>query len=163
MKPIVLFSLTAALLSIVCCRPFAEFFGYGLGIYNHSGIILQTYGTISDNTSLPFEYPLLEQVGPTTDFPDGILFSDDDWISTMSPNDTLRLFIFQDDIVDNYGWEKVHDDYMILVRYDLSKEDIQRLNTDIHYPPTEEMRDVHMYPPYEEVIANYNRIISEKE
>ena len=81
----------------------------------------------------------------------------------MSPNDTLRLFIFQDDIVDNYGWEKVHDDYMILVRYDLSKEDIQRLNTDIHYPPTEEMRDVHMYPPYEEVIANYNRIISEKE
>ena len=123
----------------------------------------QKYGTISDNTSLPFEYPLLEQVGPTTNFPGGILFSDDDWISAMSPNDTLRLFIFQDDIVDNYGWEKVHDDYMILVRYDLSKEDIQRLNADIHYPPIEEMRDVHMYPPYEEVIENYNRMISEKE
>ena len=65
----------------------------------------------------------------------------------MSSTDTLRLFLFHSDSVDYLGWNKIRDDYMVLVRYDLSQEDIYRLNTYIDYPPTEAMKDIHMYPP----------------
>ena len=37
----------------------------------------------------------------------------------------------------------------VLVRDDVKKEDMERLHWRISYPPTEAMKDVHMFPPYE--------------
>ena len=45
-------------------------------------------------------------------------------------------------------WE-IEDYEDVLVRYDLKREDLERLHWTISYPPTEAMKDIHMYPPYE--------------
>ncbi|GHT56308.1 hypothetical protein AGMMS50233_07830 [Endomicrobiia bacterium] len=42
----------------------------------------------------------------------------------------------------------------ILQRYDINLQDMINLNWEISYPPTEAMKDITMYPPYEEVMQN---------
>lgn len=61
------------------------------------------------------------------------------------------FFIFDSKVVENNTWEDVVRNYMVLQRYDFSKEDLARLNCQIFYPPTEEMSEIHMFPPYEKV------------
>lgn len=41
--------------------------------------------------------------------------------------------------------------------------DLNRLNWVLHYPPTPDMQDVHMYPPYGKIIENYNRMMKQEE
>lgn len=62
-------------------------------------------------------------------------------------SDTLCLFIYDADTVNAYSWEEIKSGYKILQRYDL---DIKELDRPIYYPPTEEMKDIPMYPPYEQ-------------
>ena len=62
-------------------------------------------------------------------------------------NDTLSVFIFHTDTLNKYTWDEVRDGYMILKRYDLSFDDIHRLDF-ISYPPDETMKDVKMFPPF---------------
>lgn len=66
------------------------------------------------------------------------------------PKDTLSIFIFDSDTLENNSWDTIKGEYKILKRYDLSIENIQLLNYDIPYPPTEVMKDMKMYPPYSE-------------
>lgn len=73
------------------------------------------------------------------------------WFSCF-PNDTISIFLFDEEIVETVPWETVVKEYLVLQRYDLSIEDFKRLDNDIHYPPTPEMRDIHMWPPYEEAV-----------
>ena len=47
--------------------------------------------------------------------------------------------------------------YNILCRYDLSGNDIKQLDYTIPYPPSPVMKDMKMYPPYEEVIKTGGR------
>jgi hypothetical protein len=62
--------------------------------------------------------------------------------------DTLCLFIFDAQVFHTYSWDEIKEGYKILKRYDLSREDIRRLNHLIVYPPDERMRDIKMYPPF---------------
>ena len=62
--------------------------------------------------------------------------------------DTLMVFIINSKVVENNTWQKIGDNYMVLQRYDLSLQDLQQLNWQISYPPTEAMKDMKMYPPY---------------
>ena len=61
--------------------------------------------------------------------------------------DTLSIYFFDADVVDNIPWETVREEYKVLKRYDLSIEDIQLLDYEITYPPTEQMKNMRMYPP----------------
>lgn len=142
---------------LVCCDP-CKFLGcyYGIDLQNDADFIVSSYGNISKSTSIPFKCPSLGITGGTKC--NSILSETKDWISAMSPTDTLRLFLFHRDSVNYLGWNKIRDDYMVLVRYDLSQEDIYRLGFKIHYPPTEAMKDIHMYPPYEEVLEKYRQM-----
>jgi hypothetical protein len=63
--------------------------------------------------------------------------------------DTLCFFIFATDTLNMYDWDTIRDEYKILQRYDLSLQDFKRLKNTITYPPTEEMKDMKMHPPYE--------------
>ena len=83
-------------------------------------------------------------------------------IHWLNPNDTVSIFVFHSDTIRKYPWETIRDDYKILVRYDLSAEDINsmpraRYGGDylIPFPPSPQMENMHMYPPYKEVIAKY--------
>jgi len=62
--------------------------------------------------------------------------------------DTIYVFIFDTVVVENTIWEVVVQDYLVLKRYDLTLEDLQRLDWKITYPPTEAMQYVKQYPPY---------------
>ena len=73
------------------------------------------------------------------------------WFSYF-PQDTISIFLFDEETVETVPWETVVKEYLVLQRYDLSIEDFKRLDNDIHYPPTPEMRDIHMWPPYEEAV-----------
>lgn len=73
------------------------------------------------------------------------------WFASF-PRDTMSIFIFDEEIVNHNSWDIIAEEYLVLQRYDLSKEDIKKLYHDIHYPPTPEMQDIHMWPPYEEAV-----------
>jgi hypothetical protein len=68
--------------------------------------------------------------------------------------DTLSVYIFHADTLQKYTWEQIREDYKILKRYDLGINDIILLKNEygfpvIPYPPTEAMKNMKMYPPYE--------------
>ena len=61
---------------------------------------------------------------------------------------TVYVYVFDAETIENTPWEVVARDYLVLKRYDLTLEDLQRLDWKITYPPTEAMKDVKQYPPY---------------
>ena len=68
----------------------------------------------------------------------------------------LSVFVFHADTIRKYSWEEIRDSYNILVRYDLSERDVRSFkNHTIPFPPTGAMRDMKMWPPYEEVMKRY--------
>ena len=69
------------------------------------------------------------------------------WFSAF-PQDTMSIFIFDEETVNHNPWKIVAEEYLVLQRYDLSIDDIKKLGYDVHYPPTPEMQDIHMYPQY---------------
>ena len=66
--------------------------------------------------------------------------------------DTLYVFIFEEDVLANHSWADVVDKNLVLQRYNLSLQDLQKLNWQISYPPSELMKDMKMYPPFPESI-----------
>jgi len=66
--------------------------------------------------------------------------------------DTLYIFIFEEDVLANHSWTDVVDKNLVLQRYNLSLQDLQKLNWQISYPPSELMKDMKMYPPFPESI-----------
>jgi hypothetical protein len=71
------------------------------------------------------------------------------------PKDTLSVFILcMNNINYNINIDSIWNDMKygnrFLMRYDLSIKDIYQLNLIIHYPPSEAMKDMKMYPPYKE-------------
>ena len=74
------------------------------------------------------------------------------------PHDTLSVFVLHADTVRKYSWEEICEDYNIIVRYDLSKADVKSFeNYIVPFPPTEAMRNMKMWPPYEEVRKRYEK------
>jgi len=50
------------------------------------------------------------------------------------PSDTLLLFIFDSYVLETIPWDTVRKKYLILKRYDLSYDDLERMNWTITYP-----------------------------
>ena len=62
--------------------------------------------------------------------------------------DTLIIFVFNADTLSTYGWNYVKDHNIVTQRYYLSLSDLNNLKWCLSFPPTEEMRDIKMWPPY---------------
>ena len=60
--------------------------------------------------------------------------------------DTMSVFVFHSDTLAKYSWEEVRKGYKVLARYDLSLEDLERLNFELSYPPDNRMQGIKMYP-----------------
>lgn len=67
-------------------------------------------------------------------------------------NDTLSVFILSAATVLNNDWHSIATNYNILIRYELSNIDIKKLNSIIPFPPSQAMKDMKMYPPYEKIL-----------
>ena len=77
-----------------------------------------------------------------------------DWTKSLSDIDTIRVFVLDKKQYDETDWDTIRDQYQILQRYDFAKADLNFLGWRIAYPPTPEMKDIKMWPPYEEAIKN---------
>ncbi len=62
--------------------------------------------------------------------------------------DKLIVFVFNADTLERYGWEYAKDNNLVSQRYDLSLDDLRQLNWRLTFPPTEEMSNIEMWPPY---------------
>jgi hypothetical protein len=73
-------------------------------------------------------------------------------INSMKNYDTLKLFILDYAKIMNMDAfpDLVPFDSVFLQRYDLTIKDLDRLGWRLSYPPDERMKDVKMYPPYNE-------------
>jgi hypothetical protein len=50
------------------------------------------------------------------------------------PNiDLIRIFVFDSETINQYGWETIRNGYMILKRYDLTLEDLNKLYWTVKY------------------------------
>ncbi len=93
----------------------------------------------------------------------------EDWFPTSC--DFIPFFVIDFSIYEA-KWNEIRDSEQFytqfygadeyLVRYDLKINDIYSLlNKDgaleLHFPPDERMKDIHMWPPYEEVVARYSK------
>ena len=71
----------------------------------------------------------------------------------ISSLDTVSLYIIGADTVAYYSWDTVAKYNMYLQRYDLSFTDlvgleIRSCSPILFFPPTEDMKHIHMWPPY---------------
>jgi hypothetical protein len=64
------------------------------------------------------------------------------------PSDTISFVIYDTDTLAKYSWEIIRQQYNILQRYDLSLQDLQKLNYTLYYPATPAMKDMKMWPKY---------------
>lgn len=70
------------------------------------------------------------------------------WESLFIKMDTLIVFVFNSDTLLSRGWDYVKDHNIVAQRYDLSLSNLQNLDWKITFPPTEEMQNIKMWPPY---------------
>jgi hypothetical protein len=50
------------------------------------------------------------------------------------PSDTLMVYVFDAEVLENMDWADIVHDYMVLKRYDLSLQDLERMNWTVEYP-----------------------------
>ena len=162
MKRLLLFML----LAMQACN-MEDFGDADVFLYNRSGLSIASYP--ADGTNSGFSYPdtLLPRTINAFHLKENII--SEDWVlSWCAPSykhllsgtqaGVLSVFVFNQAIVNDEGWESVlsHQNYM--VRYDLTAKDLESLQGAIYFPPSDAMRNVRMFPPYEEVIQKYPAI-----
>ncbi len=141
----------------ICCYScgklnFPEKF-YRIQLDNHSDDTIWVY--IALETA--FEYPdtSIETTRPATGFRDvapkrsTYFDSRQKWEEVFDkslPGKRLSMYIFNADTLAHYDWETIRSGYKVLRRYDLSIEDLQKLDFKVPYPPTAEMTGMKMYP-----------------
>ena len=86
------------------------------------------------DTLLPVQGYSLAGVAPNSKTPYD--FQESTWAAVFDnlPADTLSIFIFRGDTIAAYSWPEIRSGYKILKRYDLSRQDIERMNYVISYP-----------------------------
>jgi len=124
-------------------------------IENHSshpiGFYLATggvYGTMYPDTSVPNNPTyIISKVGINKTFYNNSSF---DWIRIFNalPKDTLSVFIFDSDTLAKYPMEIISQQYKVLKRYDLSIDNLRKLNWKVPYPTSSKMGNMKMFPSY---------------
>ncbi|MBQ3581202.1 MAG: hypothetical protein II975_09465 [Bacteroidales bacterium] len=72
--------------------------------------------------------------------------------------DTISIFVFSFDTLNSFGWDAVRNTYNVLQRYDISILDYNSLSDFPTFPPSEEMRNIKMWPPYGTYDENGHRV-----
>lgn len=69
--------------------------------------------------------------------------------------DTVSVFFINADTLLMKGYNYVRDNYRILIRYDVSMDEFRRDPQIFHFPPSEDIKDVKMYPSYNEFLKEF--------
>ena len=148
--------ITASFLS--SCSFFEALVGTEYGIYmrNDTDKRIVVWGTYDQTigTRLPEERPVGELIVPSANLDispyDFIMAQGRDWAKSLSGTDTVRVFVFDSEEYEKTDWSAIRDQYLILQRYDFTKAELDVLGWHISYPPSSEMKDIKMWPPYKE-------------
>jgi hypothetical protein len=115
---------------------------------NNSDKDLYVHGKFEyPDTSIDFSNPVLsgeyyKVISHSTNDP---LEITDTYEGRFIQYDTLMVFVFDAETLENTPWDTITANYIILMRFDLSLEDLKRLNWTITYPAMENMQ-VKIYP-----------------
>ncbi len=137
------------------CKYFGEYFG-DVDVKNNSGHSISVYFAQGDEhiSSNPDKLPdtldrSLEIIKPDKKMRYFVTRRAWEDFFSFLPSETLTIYIFHTDTLNKYSWKEVCEDYLVLKRYDLSLEDLKKLNFKVPYPPSPIMRNMKMYPPYQ--------------
>ena len=85
------------------------------------------------DTTLPSSEPDLYKIEPNKQIN---LRSGFEWEKVIEemPLDTLSIYVFDADTLNTYDWIQVKEGYKVLKRYDLSLDDLRKMNWTITYP-----------------------------
>ena len=85
------------------------------------------------DTSLPANKPFLQQIAPNGQ---GKILNSFEWADVINslPSDTLSIYVFDEDTINSYDWSIIKSDYKVLNRFDLSVQDLEKINWAITYP-----------------------------
>lgn len=80
-----------------------------------------------------------------------------DWLTTWQEDedvsqDTMTIFVIKKSVYDTVPWDSIAKNYMVLQRYDVPAQyyiDHFWPRKRLTYPPTEDMCEIPMWPPYE--------------
>lgn len=144
------------LLIVVGCEPFTEKF-YSIELNNHSNSMIRYTYDKTNSRNMNYPDTLINNnrdnifLSPLSANSNTYIDSRKPWSEVINnlPNDTLSFYIFAEDTINSYPWEIISTEYKVLKRYDFSVQDLESLNYKISYPPTGQMKNVRMYPPYE--------------
>ena len=107
------------------------------------------------DTSLPVQYPTLKM---RSILPGSFIIysaTEADIPSRFGDfhSDTISFFVFSSDSLSLLGWDSVRSSYNVLQRYDIRVNEYVSLYNNLKwdfpcFPPSQEMRDIKMWPPY---------------
>jgi hypothetical protein len=132
---------------------------YRLQLNNNSGDTIECYygfdgysdGILYPDTSIVLQYDpgAIRKARPGWYY---VATRPYEWSMIISslPRDTMSIFIFHTDTVKKYSWDMIRSGYRVLKRYDLSAHDIELLDYEIPFPPTELMKSMKMWPGFNE-------------
>lgn len=153
MKKIILLLVISLFLISGSCEknPFVERF-YTITVINQSSqmIYFLPYDKFSEiqypDTTLPIQKPDATILGIGAKF---YIDKREPWSNEINelPADTLSIFFFDKTVFEDSSWTEITNNYLVLKRYDLSLQDLERLNFNVPYPPDETMEGIQMYPP----------------
>lgn len=151
MKKIFIFS-NLLLLFTQCCN---DNLGRYIDFYNNSGSPVCYYmpwtnGIFYPDTILPEKNPEPYQFNKQWAYNFGNPGMNENQLFEYMSVDTMSIFFFDPDTLAKYEWKIIREEYKILIRYDFSHADLRQLNWRIDYPPTKQMKDMKMFPPYKE-------------
>ena len=75
----------------------------------------------------------------------------------MFPNGIMQLKLYNSEILVCNSEYNDELDKCLLQEYEISFDDLEKLGWHLYYPPTPEMKDIKMWPPYEEVIKQHDK------
>jgi hypothetical protein len=65
------------------------------------------------------------------------LWNSINWEKDIQQNNSsnmLMIFVIASDTIQTYSWEEIQKNYLVLIRYDLSLQDLESMNWTINYP-----------------------------
>ena len=135
---------------------------YTVSIY--SAMITPNRSPIYPDTTLPYSASRIIDIAPRDD---KVVYSSPTGGSILEVyesynTDTISFFVFSTESLSTLGWDSARTSYLILQRYDIGFHDLFLVPQGPTFPPTEEMRNIKMWPPYGTYDANGHRIDTTK-
>ena len=141
--------------TIVCFKNNAE---YGISVYSAMTPPYDPSSPIYPDTSLPIQLPSVIDIS-SHDY--RVIIDTRDELSeiyTEFQTDTMSFFFLSTEQLSSRNWDYIRTSYKILQRYDISRDDFLSIKQYPVFPPSEEMRNIKMWPPYGTYDANGNRV-----